>query len=133
MSAQPHAQPDGGPTSVHIARAHDGDEASRAWIVARFSPFLLMQARYRLHGGLRRICTPEDIVDEVWLVTLPRLGDLRPRDGTWKPVLLKFLGTTLLNQVNTLLTRHLRERSRTAQPSEPVQRFLRSKGIIGKG
>lgn len=101
-------------TSMHIARAHDGDEVSRAWIVARFSPFLLMQARYRLQRVPHPLCSAEDLVDEVWLATLPRFGDLRPRGDTWKPVLMKFLGTTLLNKVNTLLMRQVREGNRRA-------------------
>ena len=103
-------------TSIHIARAHDGDEGSRAWLVARFTPLLEVQAGYRLQGDLRRLCDPEELVDEVWLVTLPRLGDLRPRDGHWKPVLLKFLATTLLNKVNSMMMRHLRERARRVEP-----------------
>lgn len=116
-------------TSMHIARAHDGDDTSSAWLVARFSPFLELQAGYRLGENLRRLIGPGDLVNEVWLATLPRLGDLIPRDGRWTPVLLKFLATVLLNKVNKMLTRQARERSRRRDLTgegtgvEPLDRF----------
>jgi RNA polymerase sigma-70 factor (ECF subfamily) len=101
-------------TSVHVRRAQAGEEESRAWIVARFSPLLRIQADYRLRGRLRRLYDPEDLVDEVWAVALPRLADLRARNAHLGPVLLKFLGTTLLHKTNNLLRRALR-----AGPTEP--------------
>lgn len=125
-------------TSVHLRRAGEGDAASRDWVVTRFSPFLMLQARYRLRGRLVGICLAEDLVDEVWLTVLPRLGDLRPRDDHLKPVFLKFLGTTLLNHLNNHLTRHLRReghRTRLADPSsggiEPLDRIAaRASGVV---
>src|SRR5262245_40615244 len=40
-------------TSIHVQRAKHGDEASLDWIVRRFTPLLLAQARYRLGASLR--------------------------------------------------------------------------------
>jgi len=97
-----------GLTSYHIRRAGAGDEASLAWIVARFTPFLRTQADYRLRGPLRRFCEPADVVDEVWAAVLPRLADIRSRNEHWTPVLLRFLSTTLLHKVNHLLTQYAR-------------------------
>ena len=94
-------------TSLHIRGAIEGQKDSLSWIVTRFSPFVRVQAEYRLRGSLRRSLDPEDLVHEVWLVVLPRLTDLIPRDEHFTPVLLKFLGTTLLHKVNQALTRHL--------------------------
>lgn len=102
------AEENPGLTSLHIQRAGTGDIESLGWLVSRFAPFLEAQAEYRLRGPLRRLCEPADLVDEVWAVTLPRLADLRDRDNHLTPVLLRFLGTTLLHKVNHLLTQHLR-------------------------
>ncbi len=100
-------------TSLHVQRARSGDERSRAWLVARFSPLLRAQARYRLPGGLSRLVDADDLVDEVWMVALPRMAELRERDGRHTPVLLKFLSSTMLNKINNLIAKHLRgERGR---------------------
>lgn len=95
--------PGGDPTSLHVGRALGGDPASVAWITRRFGPLLLSQARYRLarHPGLA--VDPEDLVQDVWLAVLPKLGALAARDGRMTPVLVRFLGTTLQNRYRTLL------------------------------
>jgi RNA polymerase sigma factor (sigma-70 family) len=90
-------------TSIHVRRAEEGDAASLEWIVKRFSPLLLAQARFRLGERLRRLHEPEDLVNEVWARALPRLSRLGSRDGRHTPVLLHFLATTLLNRVNDWL------------------------------
>jgi RNA polymerase sigma factor (sigma-70 family) len=105
---RPRAEEDPNLTSLHIRRAGDGEEASLAWVVARFTPFLKAQAEYRLRGPLRRFCDPADLVDDVWATVIPRFPDIRSRDGHWTPVLLRFLGTTLLHKVNHLLSHYAR-------------------------
>ena len=102
----------GDETSLHIRLAHAGDQDSASWLVAHFSPLLRMQAEYRLPAGLKSHCSAEDLVDEVWLVALPRLADLEARGDRVTSVFLKFLGTTLLNKVNNLVTRFLVNRPR---------------------
>jgi RNA polymerase sigma factor (sigma-70 family) len=99
-------------TSAHVARAAAGDAQSRAFLVERFTPVLLAQARYRLQGPLLQVCEPPDLVQDVWAIALPRLPDLREREGRWTPVLLKFLSTTLLRLVNHLLRKHISGRPR---------------------
>jgi RNA polymerase sigma factor (sigma-70 family) len=103
-------------TSLHVARATAGSREAREFLIERFTPPLLAQARLRLartHGlGLE----PEDLVQEVWRITLPRLPDLRARDGRWTPVLLKFLATTLLRQINQALRRRLQRGGAAAEP-----------------
>ena len=94
-------------TSFHVRRAQALERTSVAWLIARFSPLLLVQASYRLRGTLRRVYDPEDLVDEVWVVALSRLGDLEDREGRLGPVLMRFLGTTLLNKANQLIERSL--------------------------
>lgn len=94
-------------TSLHIGRAVAGDPASRTWLVDRFHPALLAQANYRLQGRLRSLCEPEDLVQDVWLTTLPRLPDLVARDGRWTPVVLRFLATTLVRKINHMLRRSI--------------------------
>jgi RNA polymerase sigma factor (sigma-70 family) len=96
-------------TTYHVRRARTLERGSIAWLIARFTPLLLVQASYRLRGSLRRLYDPEDLVDEVWLITLPRLGDLEERDGRLGPVLLRFLSTTLLNKANQMIQRSMRQ------------------------
>lgn len=108
------------PTSVCIAGAVAGDTASRDFLVERFSPVLLAQARYRMQN-LVRGTEPEDVVQETWAAALPKLRDLVPRDGRWTPVLLKFLSVILLRTVNDLLRRSLRRRGGdVGRGGEPV-------------
>jgi len=95
-------------TTVHVHRACTGEKDSLTWLIAHFTPLLHAQAEYRLRGPLRRICDPEDLVDDVWASALPRLRDLRARSNRLTPVLLKFLSTTLLHKANHLIEKHLR-------------------------
>lgn len=105
-------------TSIHVRRARDGDESSQAWLIERFTPVLLAQARYRLGDGLRHVCDPGDLVQDVWAVALPRLRELRIREGQATPTLIRFLSTTLLNTYRNVLKRHRRSRRSGARPSE---------------
>ena len=102
----PHGAQDP-PTTLHVRRAMDGDVKSLTWVVARFSPLLLAQAHYRLGERLRRLYDPEDLVNDVWAVALPRFAGLSDRDGRHTPVLLRFLSTTLLYRFNNLVQKHI--------------------------
>ena len=90
-------------TTLRVRRARDGDLDSLGWLVARFSPLLLTQARHRMGPALLARLEPEDVVNDVWATVLPRLPELGERDGRHTPVLLRFLSTVLLNRVNNLL------------------------------
>ena len=105
-------------TTIHVKRAKNGDAASLEWVVRRFTPLLLEQARYRLGTSLRAFCDPEDLVSEVWAIALPRLADLTVRDGRATPVLVKFLATTLLYRANGLMRKQAR-RSARQHPAAP--------------
>lgn len=104
-------------TSLHVRRARRGDAGSLAWVVERFTPLLLAQARYRLRGPLGRACEPEDLVQDVWAVALPALPTLEPREGREAPVVLRFLATTLLNRANELARRALRRGPPASAPA----------------
>lgn len=108
------------PTSLHVRRAAGGDAESLSWIVGRFSPLLLAQARYRMGGVLRNAYDPEDVVNEVWAAALPRLAGLQARDGRHTPVLMKFLSTTLLYHVNNLLRRQCVREGPEPAPAAPT-------------
>jgi len=88
-------------TSLQVRRAMDGETP---WdvVIERLSPLLRLQAGYRLGPRLSRLVDPEDIIDEVWMAVIPRAGDLKPRDGRWTPVLLRFLSTAISFQIGTL-------------------------------
>jgi len=94
-------------TSLHVRQAGLGDALSLDWVIKRFSPLLLAQAAWRLGPELRVLYDPEDLVNDVWAVTLPKLSELPARDGRSTPVLLKFLATTLLYRVNNLVKKHV--------------------------
>ena len=120
MDDRPAQPDDSADTTIHVRRALDGDRASLDWIVAHFSPLLLAQARYRLGDTLKNLYDPEDLVSETWAVALPRLPELPPRDGRHTPVLLRFLGTTLLYRFNNLLRKHLGGKPKQKRGSEGV-------------
>ena len=105
-------------TTLHVRAAVAGDALGLETLVERFTPFLLTQARYRLAGPAAAHCEPEDIVQETWAITLPRLADLRARDGRLTPVLMKFLATTLLRCVTQVLRKHVIRRPRAVPGSD---------------
>jgi len=94
-------------TSLHVGRAVNGDATSLDWLVKRVTPLLVAQAAYRLGPVLRKRYEPADLVNDVWLTAIPKLGDLSPREGRLTPVLLKFLSTTLIYLANNLMKKHL--------------------------
>lgn len=94
-------------TTVYARRARDGDSDALAWIVRRFSPVLLAQARYRIGRRLAAVADPEDLVNDVWLIVLRRLAEIPARGGRFTPVLMKFLSTTLLHRLQALLRKHI--------------------------
>ena len=67
---------------------------------------------YRIRNSLVRkkseIKTAMEEATTVWVVALPRLPELPPRDERHTPVLLKFLSTTLLYRINNLVQKHIR-------------------------
>ena len=122
-------------TSLQVRRAIDGDEASLEWVVERVSPLLTAQARERLGPVLRQRYDPEDIVQDAWIVALPRLAGLVREQRRVTPILLRFLGTTVLNRVNTLLQKHLRHQPSSGEALvDPVaaasDRAAETRGVV---
>ena len=108
MTRVPSDDPNGDLTTLHVQRARGGDPQSLGWLVSRFTPLLLAQARHRMGPELRAKFEPDDVVNDVWATVLPRLPELSQRDGRSTPVLLSFLATTLLRHTNSLLRRRAR-------------------------
>lgn len=98
-------------TTIFVQRAVQGEEAGVTWIVEHFTPFLLAQARYRMARRLRETMEPEDLVQRVWAICLPKLPSLKARDGRLTPVLMRFLGTVLTQEASSLT------RSAAARPA----------------
>ncbi|MAE96548.1 MAG: hypothetical protein CL910_18020 [Deltaproteobacteria bacterium] len=111
MTVQPRGSPrpgdPGEDTSLRVREALAGDAASTDWVVTRYTPLLLTQARYRLKGALRRLYDPQDLVSEVWVRALPRLAGLDARGGRYSLALLAYLSTLLRNRAKDLLSRHI--------------------------
>jgi RNA polymerase sigma factor (sigma-70 family) len=97
-------------TTLHVSAAVDGRAESLEWVVRRFSPALEAAAEYRMGEHLRRSVVPADVVGELWMIVLPRLGSLRPRDGRLTPVLMRYLATALRGHLNNLARRYARSR-----------------------
>ncbi len=97
-------------TTVFVRRAVDGDGAGVEWVIDHFTPLLLVAAERRLGPHLRRFYDPEDVVNELWVATMPRLGDLVEREGRLTPVLLRFLSTALVSRINNLARTFARHR-----------------------
>jgi RNA polymerase sigma-70 factor (ECF subfamily) len=117
-----HDQPRSWDTTFHVRRATAGDPQSLDAVIARLSPVLMAVAEYRLGPGMRLQADPEDLVNEAWLVTLPRLDGLEERDGRITPVLLRFLTTTINNLISNLLRRQIRGRGRGSTTAPPESR-----------
>ncbi|MBL8901471.1 MAG: sigma-70 family RNA polymerase sigma factor [Planctomycetes bacterium] len=98
-------------TTFHTAQAVAGEADSLAWIIQRFQPILRAHAEDCLGQRLGRQLDPEDLVQETWAVTLPRLADLVPREGRLTPVLARFLSTVMVRLANRLLQKHLLRRA----------------------
>lgn len=98
-------------TTMHVRSAVRGSAESTSWVVKRFTPLLIAQARYRIQGDLRGMCEPEDIVQDVWLRVLPRLCELTPEER-FTPTLVSYLSRAILHQVNNTLRLMLRRRAR---------------------
>ncbi|MEM7234458.1 MAG: RNA polymerase sigma factor [Planctomycetota bacterium] len=129
-----------GLTSFHVGRAKKGDEESLTWLIRRLSPILLKDAEYRLGKTLRELYDPEDLVNDIWVSTIPRLGELSSRDGRATPVLLKYLSKALLYRINNLIEKHIKgkpKRQRAApgdtQSSDPVRQIeMDQTGLVTK-
>ncbi|MCA8949381.1 MAG: sigma-70 family RNA polymerase sigma factor [Planctomycetes bacterium] len=101
--------PDVDLTSIAVRRAVTGDAEQLTWVVERFTPSLMASARQRLGARLREQLDAEDLVQEVWSITLPRLADLESRHGRMTPVLLRFLASVMWRCHAGMLRRHLRQ------------------------
>jgi RNA polymerase sigma factor (sigma-70 family) len=119
-------------TTLHVRQALGGDARSLAWVVARLTPLLLAQASYRLGPALRPHYDPEDLVNDAWLVALPRLPQLLAGRTRHTPVLLKFLSTTLLYRANNLLKKHLRGEPLRAPPDALDAIAANASGVVTK-
>jgi len=90
-------------TAARVRLALAGDRAALEWVIERYSPLLLAQARLRLGPRLQRHHDPDDVVQETWAIALPKLASIVDRDGVPADVLLAFLGRILLYRVNNLV------------------------------
>jgi RNA polymerase sigma factor (sigma-70 family) len=91
-------------------------------MIAHFEPFCRAQIRLRLgsHGQPEDV---DDLLSELWLLTLRRLPELRPREGRHAPVLVRFLGTSALNLCNNFLRGEIRRRASSGTNGERRSSF----------
>jgi RNA polymerase sigma factor (sigma-70 family) len=94
-------------TTIHVRKAIDNDRASVGWLVARFTPVLLCQARQRMAPSLRRFVDPEDVVADVWMVVLGALPELQPSQGSASRGLIRFASTVMIRRLRDLLEKHV--------------------------
>ena len=94
-------------TALHLNQAARGQAKSLAWIVDRFSPYLLAQAAYRIEASLRRHFEPEDLVQDVWAAVLPKLSTIEGVDAGGGRLFMKYLSTTLVRRLRDLMEKHI--------------------------
>jgi RNA polymerase sigma-70 factor, ECF subfamily len=94
-------------TSLHIEQAIRNDRPSTGWLVARFTPLLLCQARHRIPPSLQKFCDADDVVADVWMAVLPQLPKLEPSGGSLSRGLVSFASTVLMRRVRDLLEKHV--------------------------
>ena len=58
---------------VRVRAAIAGDDDGLAWLVERYTPLLLAQAKNRIGRELGRVVGADDLVQEVWAIALPKL------------------------------------------------------------
>lgn len=111
------------PTTFHVRRAIAGESGGAEWVVERFTPLLLAQARYRL-GRLRAIHEPEDVVANVWAALLPKLGEFSLERERTTPAFIRYLSNALLLEINNLLRKRVAETLPNAdsEVSTPINR-----------
>ena len=103
-------------TTLHLARAVDGNVESLEWLVGRLSPLLRVHASFRLGSILRRHYDADDLVNDAWVATLPKLRDLvGSAESRRTPILLKYLSNVVVNRISYLARRH----ARRAEATEP--------------
>lgn len=104
-------------TTLKVRSALAGDTGALEWVVRRLSPLLLAQARLRMHAQLRRICDPEDVVQDVWQRALPKLAaEIQPIEGRCTPRVVAYLAQILTYRVNELLCDMVRRRRKDLSP-----------------
>jgi RNA polymerase sigma-70 factor, ECF subfamily len=120
-------------TSLHIQKAIKNDRESVAWLVSRFTPLLLCQARQRIGPSLRRHCDPDDVVADVWMIVLTALRDLVPSDGSFTRGLLSFASTVLIRRVRDLLEKNVISKPATVMieaADDAEASAARTRGIV---
>jgi len=108
-----HVSPGEHLTSLHIQQAIKHDRESVAWLVSRFTPLLLCQARQRIGPSLRRHCDPDDVVADVWMIVLTALRDLTPSEGSFTRALLSFASVVLIRRIRDLLEKNVIDKPAT--------------------
>lgn len=84
-------------TGTLVVRARQGHPEAVDAICARFRPRLVRWTRGRLPAHARGVNDTEDLVQDVIVAALGRIGSIEPeRDG-----LLRYLQTAILNRVRT--------------------------------
>lgn len=116
-------------TTVHVHRAVGGDARSVSWLVERLNPLLIAQAKWRMGEQLCRSHDPADLVQEAWMVLLPRISSLAPQQGRLTPVLLSYLSATILHKLRNLLRREARRQA--PSDSDHLQQVPNSDELSG--
>jgi RNA polymerase sigma factor (sigma-70 family) len=124
-------------TSIHVVRAIAGDQGSIAWLITHFQGMVAALVRMRVRGN-GTAQDVEDLAADVWVVALQRLADLQPRGERHTPVLVRFLGSTVLGVCNNFLRNRAREAGRRTGPGsdtapDPLDQYARqTRGVVSR-
>jgi RNA polymerase sigma factor (sigma-70 family) len=125
--------------SGRVRGAASGSQDDLSWVIEQLSPLMVTWAQMQLGSGSGLPFDPEDIVHDVWVRTLPALGELHPHpdDGRMSSGLVALLRTALLHRIVDLKRQEIARRTRAlsatsldladrpTSSSGPVQRAVR--------
>lgn len=125
--------------SGRVRGAVDGSREDLSWVMRELSPLMVSWAQMQMGSHPSVTSDPEDIVHDVWVRTLPLLGEVHPHpeDGRMSSGLLALLRTALLHRIVDIRRQEITRRTRaissmgidvTERPtssSGPVQKAVR--------
>jgi RNA polymerase sigma factor (sigma-70 family) len=107
-----------------------GNAADLEVLLVRLTPLLRAVARRCLRTVVGVGVDPDDVVQDVWLRCLPRLGAVQPRDGRITPPVVKYLSTAIQRRARDELLRLARQWSAAAPEASGGELPAATAGVL---
>ena len=115
-----------------LTRAAEGNLEAYGWLVARFTPLLLASARRRHLKSFRAALDPEDVVQDVWVRSLPHLTKLDTRGRPAHLALLGYLTVAIANRYRDLALKAARDLPLTVENDPIDNATAQTTGVVSK-